>query len=91
MAATLFMLHAVQSWGQSEEQIVAAVQGVLDAAHFDAVATGNWYQPCTGTDADTASKWLVHAVETMPRGEMNAEIQYIKDAIAARAEGWTDA
>lgn len=86
-----FVMRAVQDWGQSVEQRVAAVQSVLDAAGFDAKATcvpvfgALWPQPCDGREAAEATAWLNTLTETMPRGRFESEAAHVAAAIEARA------
>ena len=88
--ASLFMLSAVQEWGQPDEERVAAVQDVLDEAGFDATATtwpvfgAIWKLPCEGKDGAEATVWLKTLTDTMPRGEFNAEVDHVQRFIDER-------
>lgn len=88
--AALFMLHAIQEWGQSETERIQAVQAALDAAGFDARATCGpvfgriWPKGCEGKDAELATLWLLALTDTMQRGEFNAEKRHVLNAIKAR-------
>ncbi len=95
-AASLFMLRAIQDWGQSESERIAAVQGLLDAGGFKAQATcspvfgGIWRDHCTGKDGRAATQWLQDITDTMKRGHLEDEIAHVERAIrerAAHAEG----
>lgn len=88
-AANEFMLLSVQEWGQTEDERIAAFQAVLDEAGFDAKANcapifGAFLQQepiCDGPDVAEADVWARAMLDTMPRGEFNAEVQHIQDAI----------
>ena len=88
--AARFMLRAIQEWGQSEEDRVAAVQALLDAADFKATATGwpifggIWKSACTGPDGDAATAWLKLVTDTMKRGEFNSEVRHIEACLRGR-------
>lgn len=88
--ATIFVLRAIQDWGQTEEQGTAAVQAVLDAAGFKATATcrpvfgGIWPKPCEGPEAETASAWLQTLTGTMQRGKFESERDHVVECICAR-------
>lgn len=85
--ATKFMLFAVQEWGHPESDRVAAVQGVLDAAGFEAIATcspvfgGIWPKPCSGKDGERASAWLKNMTDTMKHGRVQDEIEHVERSI----------
>lgn len=89
-AATGFMLHAVQEWGDPDEKRIAAVQEVLDAAGFKATATcwpvfgGIWPKPCEGKDATAATEWLKSLTDDLPRGDVHTEIAFVKQRIEER-------
>jgi hypothetical protein len=89
--AELFVLRAIQDWGQSEADRIAAVQAVLDAAGFKAAATSGpvfgriWPSPCTGEDGEAASAWLQHLTTSMRRSKFEHEAEHVKNAIAERA------
>ncbi len=88
--ATKFLMMAIQEWGQSDSERVTAVQDLLNAAKFDAVATcapvfgGIWPTLCTGPDADTATVWLKEMTNTMPRGKFEREVEHIERFIEQR-------
>ena len=88
--ARRFMLHAIQDWGQSEADRLSAVQGVLDAAGFNATATcgpvfaGIWPKPCTGPDGDAASKFLKALTDTLRRGKFEDEVAHVAAQIRGR-------
>jgi hypothetical protein len=89
--ATMFMLYAVQEWGQTDAERVAAVQGVLDAAGWNARAEGfpvfgaRWSSKvCSGPDGVAAATWLKELTGTMPRGEFNAEKWHVQTFIDKR-------
>lgn len=88
--ALMFMLHAVQEWGDPLAERLAAVQAVLDATGFKARATcypifgGIWRTPCQGPDAEAATQWLKDLTDTLPRGEFNTEARHVAAAIAQR-------
>ena len=83
----VFVLNAIQEWGQSREDRIKAVQDVLDAAGFDAKATcwpafgSLWPRPCEGLDGEAATTWLAELTSTMPRGEFNTEARHVTAAI----------
>ena len=85
-----FILSAVQDWGQSKQERIAAVQALLDEAGFRATATcwpvfgGIWGKPCDGDDAEEATEWLRRLTDTMPRGRFEGEVGHIEDALKAR-------
>lgn len=87
--ANTFVLRAIQDWGQSEAERIAAVQAVLDAAKFNATATcspvfgGIWPKPCSGPDAGPASAWLRNLTDTMPRGKFEDEVAHVAQRIEA--------
>jgi hypothetical protein len=89
-AATLFILMAIQDWGQSEEDGTRAVQAVLDAAGFAATASGRpvfggiWPKKCTGPEGDAASSWLQSLTDTMKRGRFQTEVECVQAAIDRR-------
>lgn len=89
-AASTFVLRAIQEWGQPHEHRVAAVQGVLDAAGFDAKATtfpvfgGIWNEPCAGPEGEEATAWLKSLTETMPRGRFQDEEAHVQRFIDER-------
>jgi hypothetical protein len=91
--AELFMLHAIQEWGQSESERLTAVQGVLNAAGLDATATcwpvfGHiWKSPCTGPDGEVATAWLQNLTDNLQQGEFYSEVAQIEQAIADRGRG----
>lgn len=83
-----FILHAIQDWGQSEQQRVAAVQRVIDAAGFDAQATcspvfgGIWPEGCAGPDAEAATQFLRDLTQSMERGKFEREAAHVSSCIA---------
>lgn len=87
--ATKFVLLAIQEWGQSEVDGRKAVQDVLDAAGFKAVAAsrpvfgGIWPKPATGEDSPAATAWLRKLTDTMPRGRFQDEVKHVEDSIAS--------
>lgn len=91
-AANIFMLQAIQEWGQSESERLSAVQGLLNAVGFDAVATcwpvfgGIWQKPCTGKDGEEATAWLKALTDNLKRGAYNSEVSQINEAVAQRRE-----
>ncbi len=88
--AEWFVMDAIQDWGQPPATRVAAVQAVLDAAGFCAVAKcgpifgGIWLHACEGADGEAATAWLVKITETMPRGHYEDEVAHVEAAVAAR-------
>lgn len=92
-AAVNFIFLAIQEHGQLESDRVLSVQGVLDAAGFDATATcwpvfgGIWPKPCVGRDAEAASSWLKTLTETMKRGDANEEFAHVEAMIETRKAG----
>lgn len=88
--ANVFMLQGIQEWGQTDEARIKAVQDLLDASGFDAIATcspvfgGIWPKPCIGSDGVAASEWLRLLTKNLKRGEYNSEVRQIEEAIAAR-------
>jgi hypothetical protein len=87
--ATRFILHAVQEWGQSEDDRMVATQAVIDAAGFDAKATCSpvfgaiWPKPCEGPDSEAASAWLTALTKAMPRGKFEREVKHVEMAMRA--------
>lgn len=87
--ATTFVLRAIQDWGQSEAERIAATQAVLDAAGFKATAAcgpvfgGIWPKPCTGPDAERAMEWLQKLTDQMPRGRFQDEEAHVAERIKA--------
>ncbi len=85
-----FVLQGIQEWGQSEANRIAAVQGVLDAAGFDAKAIcwpvfgGIWGKQCEGPDGEAATRWLQNLTDTMQRGEFNEEAAHVDRLIGRR-------
>lgn len=90
--ANEFLSMAIQDWGQPEEQRIAAVQALLDAAGFDAKAEcspvfgGIWPKQCSGPHRELATAWLNELTDTMPRGKFEIELAHIEKFIAARAQ-----
>ena len=90
--ARKFVSEAVICYG-SEAAQVQAVQGVLDAAGFDATATcapvfgAIWPRPCDGPEADAASSWLDWLTSTMDRGDFHDEVTHVVDCISRRFTG----
>lgn len=90
--ANIFMLQAIQEWGQSESERLSAVQELLNAAGFDAVATcwpvfgGIWQKTCTGKDGEEATTWLQALTDNLKRGEYNSEVDQIEQAVKKRRE-----
>lgn len=90
--ADRFVTMGIQEWGQSEEVRVKAVQGVLDAAGFNAKATcwpvfgGIWPKKCNGPDSEEASKWLKAMTDTMTRGRVQDEISHVEKCIQDRLQ-----
>ena len=90
MIAERFVLQAIQEWGQSKAERIAAVQAVLDAAGFKADAQGwpvfggIWNKPCTGPDGEAASAWLKNLTDTMQRGDFNDEVRHVAALIEVR-------
>jgi hypothetical protein len=88
--AARFVLRAIQEWGQADEERIKAVQGVLDAAGFDAKATcwpvfgGIWPKVAEGPEGEAASAWLRELTESMPRGKYEWEVEHVEKAIKAR-------
>lgn len=91
--ANLFIMRVVQDWPHiSEKQAIDAVQTVLDAAGFVANATckpvfgGIWPKPCTGPDGAEATVWLQELTDglTRNRGDVNREIEYVKQVLDER-------
>lgn len=82
-----FILRAIQEWGQSDDDRRRAVQGVLDAAGFNATATCGpvfgriWPKLCDGPDGELASAWLKELTDTMPRGRFEDEAAHVAAAI----------
>lgn len=89
-AASTFILRAIQDWGQSETEGIAAVQAVLDAAGFKATATcrpvfgGIWPKGCTGQDGGSATAWLKNLTDTMNRGRFEDERDHVSSEIEKR-------
>jgi hypothetical protein len=89
-AGRRFVLRAIQEWGQADEERIKAVQGVLDAAGFDAKATcwpvfgGIWPKPAEGPQGEAASAWLRELTDTMERGHYEDEVEHVERAIQAR-------
>ena len=87
-----FMLWAVQEWGQDDAKRLGAVQDLLTAAGFDAVATcapvfGGILprsRPCTGPEGEAATQWLRSMLEDMPRGKLEEEAAHIQRAVLSR-------
>ncbi len=90
-AASNFMLMAIQEWGQSDGKRIAAVQRILNAAGFDAVATcgpvfgGIWPTSCSGLEAAQASEWLNELTDSLRRGEFDDEVRQVEAAITKAA------
>lgn len=86
-AARTSMMKAICEWGQPEAERVAAVQGALDAAGFNAKATcwpifgGIWKSPCEGPDGEAATTWLRELTDNLKRGEYNSEVRQVREAI----------
>lgn len=91
-----FVLRAIQDWGQTEADRIAAVQAVLDAAGIRAKATcgpvfgGIWPKSCNGPEAQRATVWLKSLTDGMKRGQFNAEAQHINDMIETARGGVTE-
>lgn len=87
--AKRFVLRAIQEWEQSESEGISAVQDVLNAAGFNAVATcrpvfgSRWPKECLGADAKKASIWLRDLTDTMRRGNFETEAEHVDKCIAA--------
>ena len=88
--AQKFVLMAIQEWGQSEAERIAAVQAILDAAGFDATATcgpvfgGIWPTECIGPMGSEATIWLKKLTDTLPRGKFEREEQHIREMVSER-------
>lgn len=91
-AAIRFILMAIQDWGQSEEERISAVQGVLDAAGFNAKTTCSpafgaiWPKACSGPDAVAASAWLQMLTDTMRRGKFEDEVEHVEKCVLSHLE-----
>lgn len=85
--AAIFMLEAIQEWGQPEDTRIAAVQNVLDVCGFEATAKGwpvlgmIWSAPCEGKDGDDATEFLSRLTKRLKRGEMQSECRQVEQAI----------
>lgn len=86
-----FVLMAIQEWGQSDGERIAAVQAVLDAAGFNARAVDFpalrrfWQrEPAEGPDGEVASAWLKELVASMPHGRFENEEAHVARGIAER-------
>ena len=88
--ATAFVLHALRESGQTDAERLHAVQSLVNAAGFDAVAgcwptpDGAWPEPCRGLDGPAATLWLLRLTDGMPR-RFGDQRQFVAEAVARRA------
>lgn len=88
-AAQRFVSFSVHDEGP-EGLRLKAVQGVLDAAGFDAVATcwpvfgGMWLRPCKGPDGPEATEWLQSLTDTLPLGRKAEKAAHVEAAVLGR-------
>ena len=72
-AAEQFLCLGLQSWGQSQERIDAAVDGYMRAAGFD-----------LEKDRDKAKRWLNSVLGDLRRGKFEDEVQQLVVALNMR-------
>ena len=79
----------------TDAERLCAVQELLNAARFDAVAAcwpdtdGGWSENCRGRDGPDATVWLVMLLDEMPHG-IGRQREFVARALANRVGSTTD-